>query len=162
MIGRILLAGAFSLASITAASAAESKLTLPAKPQLTLAAAQTIADAAQRYATAQGWTGSVAVVDAGGYPIVLNKMDGATAISAELAIRKGRTSALFGGPSINMEKRINDGGPALLALGVTTLAGGQPILVDKQVIGAVGVSTAVGAHDDPIAVEASHALDGKL
>jgi glc operon protein GlcG len=162
MIGRILLASAVSLASITAASAAESKLALPAKPQLTLAAAQTIADAAQRYATAQGWAASIAVVDAAGYPILVNKMDGATAISAELALRKGKTSALFGGPSINMEKRINDGSPALLALGFTTLAGGEPIIVDKQVIGAVGVSSAVGTHDDPIAVEASHALDGKL
>ncbi|WP_371928105.1 hypothetical protein [Pseudomonas sp. p106] len=38
------------------------------------------------------------------------------------------------------------------------MAGGQPIVVDGKVIGAVGVSTPVGAHDDPIslAVVVSH------
>ncbi|WP_455842923.1 heme-binding protein [Lelliottia jeotgali] len=46
----------------------------------------------------------------------------------------------------------------MLALDVTTLVGGQPIVVDGKVIGAVGVSTPVGAHDDPIslAVVMSH------
>ncbi|MEX0297211.1 hypothetical protein AAH995_28550 [Pseudomonas putida] len=38
------------------------------------------------------------------------------------------------------------------------MAGGQPIVVDGKVIGAVGVSTPVWAHDDPIsqAVVVSH------
>jgi glc operon protein GlcG len=162
MTGRFLLATAFSLALAAQAQAADGKLALPSARQLNLAAAEQIAQAADQYATQQGWTGSIAVVDTAGYPIVVRRMDGATAISAELAARKAKTSALFGVPSVNMEKRVNEGAPALLALGVTTLAGGQPIVIDGKVVGAVGVSTAVGAHDDPIASAASHALDGKL
>jgi len=60
---------------------------------------------------------------------------------------------------VNFENRVNDGHPALLALDVTTLAGGQPILVEGKVIGAVGVSTPVNAHDDPIAVAGAHAVE---
>lgn len=158
MTARIFLTAALALGIACTAQAAE-KLTLPTVKQLDLAAAERIADAADKYATEQNWVGSIAVVDAGGYPIVVRRMDGATPLSADLAVRKAKTSALLGVPSVNLENRINDNHPALLALDVTTLAGGQPIVVDGKVIGAVGVSTPVGAHDDPIASAASHVLD---
>ncbi|MFJ4353421.1 heme-binding protein [Pseudomonas sp. NPDC089428] len=156
---RFLLSAAFALGLAGTAAAADS-VALPSIKQLDLAAAERIAQAADQYAKQQGWVGSIAVVDNAGYPIVVRRMDGATAISAELAMRKAKASALIGAPSVNFENRVNDGHPALLALDVTTLAGGQPILVEGKVIGAVGVSTAVGAHDDPIAVAGAHAVDG--
>jgi len=158
MTARIFLSAALTLGMACTAHAAET-VSLPTVKQLNLVAAERIAEAADKYATSQGWVGSIAVVDAAGYPIVVRRMDGATAISADLAVRKAKTSALFGAPSVNLENRVNDGHPALLALDVTTLAGGQPIVVDGKVIGAVGVSTPVGAHDDPIASAASHVLD---
>lgn len=156
---RFLLSAAFALGLAGTAAAADS-VALPSIKQLDLAAAERIAQAADQYARQQGWVGSIAVVDNAGYPIVVRRMDGATAISADLAMRKAKASALFGAPSVNFENRVNDGHPALLALDVTTLAGGQPILVEGKVIGAVGVSTPVGAHDDPIAVAGAHAVDG--
>jgi len=159
MSARFLLSAVLALGVAGGAAAAE-KVALPSIKQLDLAAAERIAQAADLYARQQGWAGSIAVVDNAGYPIVVRRMDGATAISADLAMRKAKASALFGAPSVNFENRVNDGHPALLALDVTTLAGGQPILVDGKVIGAVGVSTAVGAHDDPISVAGAHALDG--
>lgn len=155
---RLLLSAVLALGVAGAAEAAE-QVALPSIRQLDLAAAEHIAQAADHYARQKGWVGSIAVVDNAGYPIVVRRMDGATAISAELAMRKAKASALFGAPSVNFENRVNDGHPALLALDVTTLAGGQPILVEGKVIGALGVSTAVGAHDDPIAVAGVHALD---
>ncbi|HGA2316197.1 TPA: heme-binding protein [Pseudomonas putida] len=156
---RFLLSAAFALGLAGTAAAADS-VALPSIKQLDLAAAERIAQAADQYARQQGWVGSIAVVDNAGYPIVVRRMDGATAISADLAMRKAKASALFGAPSVNFENRVNDGHPALLALEVTTLAGGQPILVEGKVIGAVGVSTPVGAHDDPIALAGAHAVDG--
>ncbi|NIE73661.1 heme-binding protein [Pantoea sp. Tr-811] len=159
MFVRLLLSATLAL-GVCAGAQAGGPVALPSTKQLDLAAAERIAQAADQYAKQQGWVGSIAVVDNAGYPIVVRRMDGATAISAELAMRKAKASALFGAPSVNFENRVNDGHPALLALDVTTLAGGQPILVEGKVIGAVGVSTAVGAHDDPIAVAGSHALEG--
>ncbi|MDR6711624.1 glc operon protein GlcG [Pseudomonas hunanensis] len=155
---RFLLSAVLAL-SVAGATEAAEKAALPSIKQLDLAAAEHIVQAADQYAKQQGWVGSIAVVDNAGYPIVVRRMDGATAISAELAMRKAKASALFGAPSVNFENRVNDGHPALLALDVTTLAGGQPITVEGKVIGAVGVSTAVGAHDDPIAVAGAHAVD---
>ena len=152
-----LLSMAMLLASGGTALAADA-VKLQTRPSLDLAAARKIVDVAEHYAAAQGWTGSIAVVDTAGYPVLVEKLDGATAISADLAIRKGKTSALLGVPSVALEGRINQDHAALLSLGLTTLGGGEPIIVDKQVIGAVGVSTPVGAHDDPIALQGAKAL----
>jgi glc operon protein GlcG len=138
---------------------------LPSKAQiltqktLSLDAAKKITAAAVVYAkekTAPG--GSIAVVDNGGNLIYLERLDGTFAASAEVAIKKAATSALFKAPSAKLENAINGGRQALITVGHTFLQGGIPIIIDGQVVGAIGVSGSASAlQDEEIAIAGSKA-----
>jgi glc operon protein GlcG len=70
------------------------------KKVLTLAAAQKMVAAAQAEAERQHLAGVIAVVDDGGWPILILRMDNAAYVaSVELAPGKARTAALFKKPS---------------------------------------------------------------
>ena len=95
----------------------------------------------------------VAVVDDGGWPILLLRMDNAAYVaSVELAPAKTRTAALFKKPSQALEDAINHGRiAAVTAHGFTEMQGGLPIVVDGQVIGGIGASFDTPEHDVQIA-----------
>lgn len=141
------------------ALAASSQPALPMKPQLTLSAARVIADAAEHDALKRGTPGSIAVVDDGGNPLLLERMDDSSVAFSNIAMGKARTAAQFRAPSKNFENAINTGRQAAITSGMLMMSGGEPIVVDGQVVGAVGISTKVPANDDQIATVASHALD---
>ena len=92
--------------------------------------------------------GAIAVVDNGGNLIYLERLDGTFAAAAEVSIKKANTAALFKAPSAKLENSINGGRQALITVGHTFLQGGIPIIVDGQVIGAIGVSGAASAQQD--------------
>jgi len=92
--------------------------------------------------------GSIAVVDAGGNLIYLERLDGTFAASAEVSIKKANTAALFKTPSSKLENSINGGRQALITVGHTFLQGGIPIVYNGEVIGAVGVSGSASAQQD--------------
>jgi len=92
--------------------------------------------------------GSIAIVDAGGNLIYLERLDGTFAASAEVSIKKANTAALFKAPSSKLENAINDGRQALITVGHTFLQGGIPIISEGQVIGAIGVSGSASAQQD--------------
>ena len=92
--------------------------------------------------------GSIAVVDAGGNLIYLEKLDGTFAASAEVSIKKANTAATFKAPSSKLENSINGGRQALITVGHTFLQGGIPILYNGEVIGAIGVSGSASAQQD--------------
>ena len=92
--------------------------------------------------------GAIAVVDAGGNLVYLEKLDNTFAAAAEVAIKKANTAALFRAPSSKLENSINGGRQALITVGHTFLQGGIPIIFDGQVIGAVGVSGSASAQQD--------------
>jgi glc operon protein GlcG len=70
----------------------------------------------------------------------------------ELAPGKARTAALFKKPSQGLEDSINNGRiAAVTAPGLVEMQGGLPIIVDGEVIGAVGASFDTPAHDVQIA-----------
>jgi glc operon protein GlcG len=116
---------------------------------LSLAGAKKIVTEAVKYAqnvNAPG--GSIAVVDAGGNLIYLEKLDGTFAAAAEVSVKKANTAATFKAPSSKLENSINGGRGALITVGHTFLQGGVPIIVDGQVIGAIGVSGSASAQQD--------------
>jgi glc operon protein GlcG len=122
------------------------------KPMLTLADVNNILAAARTEAECNGWAVAIAVVDDGGHPLGLTRLDGATAISAYIAIEKARTSALGRRESKSYEEMINGGRVAFLSVPLTaTLEGGVPIVVNGQCVGAVGVSNVQPAQDAQIA-----------
>ena len=148
MSSRIALAVLMSI-SVTPALA----LDLPTKPYLTLEAARTILTAAQAKASENGWPCVIAVVDAEGLPIVMERMDNASVLAGvDLAPGKARTAALFRRESGALEDAINGPRPAAVtAQGFVMMRGGVPITVNGTVVGAIGVSADTPDHDEQIA-----------
>lgn len=126
---------------------------------ISLEAAKKVVAEASRFAKANNAPGgAIAVVDNGGNLIYLERIDGTFAAAAEVAIKKANTAALFKAPSAKLENSINGGRQALITVGHTFLQGGIPIIIDGQVVGAIGVSGAASAQqDEEIAIAGSKA-----
>ncbi len=126
---------------------------MKSKPTLTLEDTRAIAAAAEAEATAHGWAVTLAIVDDGGHLLWLQRLDGAAPISAEIAPAKARTAALGRRESKVYEDMINGGRVSFLSAPVLhgMLEGGVPIVVEGQVIGAVGVSGVKSTEDAQIA-----------
>jgi glc operon protein GlcG len=139
--------GALSLLTQNAAAQ------LAEKKTLTLAAARKMVAAAEAEAARNHWAGVVAIVDDGGWPILIERMDHATyTASVELAPGKARTAALFKRPSQALEDAINHGRiAAVTARGFVEMQGGLPIVVDGEVIGGIGASFDTPDHDVEVA-----------
>lgn len=118
---------------------------------LTLADARVAATAAEAEARANGWAVSIAICDAGGHALWLQRMDEAPLMSAIVAPEKARTCVLSGKPSKAFEDMVNNGRFAALAMPVVPLEGGEPVVVDGRVIGAVGVSGVKAGEDARVA-----------
>ena len=119
-----------------------------------------IAAAAEAEACAQGWAVTIAICDGGAHALWLQRMDGAPLTSALVAPEKARTSAMTGKPSKANEDMVNNGRYAALAVPVLPLEGGEPIIVDGAVIGAVGVSGVKASEDAQVARAGIAALLG--
>jgi glc operon protein GlcG len=149
----------FSLLSLAFATARAGDITN--RPTLTLDGAKSVADSAIRYAHAHSAPGAaIAVVDAGGIVLYVERVDGTFQNAANISIGKARTAVLFGKPTRVFEELVNKGRYTMLALPeiapFTPLMGGVPIEIDGQVAGAIGVSGAASAaQDDEIASAAA-------
>lgn len=118
---------------------------------LSLEDARRIAAAAETEARDKGWAVSIAICDAGGHALWLQRMDGAPLMSAAVAPEKARTCVLSGKPSKVFEDMVNNGRFAALAMPVVPLEGGEPIVVNGNIIGAVGVSGVKAGEDAQVA-----------
>lgn len=116
------------------------------------------AAAAEAEAIANGWAVSIAICDAGGHALWLQRMDGAPLMSAAVAPEKARTCVLSGKPSKAFEDMVNNGRFAALAMPVVPLEGGEPIVFGGNVVGAVGVSGVKAGEDAQVARAAIAAL----
>ncbi|NBF06537.1 hypothetical protein GV819_30130 [Pseudomonas sp. Fl5BN2] len=106
------------------------------------------------------WAVSIAVVDDGGHPLALERLDGCAPISAYIATEKARTAALGRRESKAYEDMVNGGRSAFLSAPLlTSLEGGVPIRVGGQVVGAVGVSGVKSGEDAQVALAAATCLD---
>ena len=111
-----------------------------------------ILDHARAEAQSNQWVVTIAVVDDGGHPLALERLDGASPASAYIAAEKARTAALGRRPSGAYEEMINGGRAAFLSAPLAgMIEGGVPVVVDGQVIGAVGVSGVKSSQDAQIA-----------
>jgi glc operon protein GlcG len=118
------------------------------KKSLTLEGARKAIAAAVAEAKKNNATGVIAVVDDGGNLMALERIDGTFAAGAAISIGKARTAALFKKPTKVFEDVIAKGRTAMVAVDFTPLQGGIPIVVDGQVVGAIGVSGASSAQQD--------------
>lgn len=158
-----LLANAFLVvAGFGAVTGASAQVDLPVRKTLSLDAARTVIAAAVEEAKKGAGTGAIAIVDDGGNLILVERLDGTFAAGANISIGKARTSAMFRKPTKVFEDIIKGGRTPMIALpDFTPLQGGVPIIVDGQVVGAIGVSGAASAQqDEEIAIAGANGLAG--
>ncbi|VXB98983.1 heme-binding protein [Pseudomonas sp. 8O] len=111
-----------------------------------------ILQAARSEAQQQGWAVAIAVVDDGGHPLALERLDGCAPIGAYIATEKARSAAIGRRETKGYEDMVNGGRSAFLSAPlITSLEGGVPVLVDGQVVGAVGVSGVKAEQDAQVA-----------
>lgn len=129
------------------------------KKSLTLQGAKTVAAAAAAEAGSGHEGGSIAIVDDGGNLMYLERIEPTFPMGATISTEKARTAALFRKPTKILEDAIVAGRTPLLNAWSAPLSGGEPILVDGQVVGAIGVSGASSAaRDAAIALAGANAL----
>ncbi|MGJ7904437.1 GlcG/HbpS family heme-binding protein [Lysobacter sp. 1R34A] len=108
------------------------------------------------------WPLVTAIVDGGGHPVMLHKLDQAQYGSIPVAQAKAETALRFRRPTKAFEDAVAAGGLGLRLLGIdglSPLEGGLPPIVGGEVIGAIGVS---GTHSVQDAQIAQAGADGLL
>lgn len=131
----------------------------PYGPQITLEIARKVAAAAEGEAKKNSWRMAIAIVDNHGTLVFYQMLDDTQIGSANIAVEKARTSAMFRRPSKTFEDNVAGGRNAILGLpGVTPVEGGVPIIVGGKQIGAIGVSGASSAQDGIVAKAGVDAL----
>jgi glc operon protein GlcG len=149
-------------AAALVALAGEARAQTVTKQALTLEGAKEVAAAAVAEARRGNEGGSLAIVDDGGNLMYLERVEPTFPMGAHISIEKARTAALFQRPSKVLEDAIVGGRSSLLAVVPGPLQGGEPITVNGQIVGAVGVSGAASAaRDQAIALAGAAALGGK-
>jgi uncharacterized protein GlcG (DUF336 family) len=121
---------------------------------ITVDAAKKVATAAVAEARKNSFTMAVAIVDPNGTLVYFEKMDNTQNGSANIAVDKARSAALFKRPTKAFQDVVAAGGEGLriLALqGAVPVEGGIPIIVGGKIIGAVGASGGSSAQDGQVA-----------
>lgn len=109
------------------------------------AAAPALAEAVKN-----NWNMAVAIVGPSGDLIYYEKMDNTQLGSANVAIDKARSAALFKRPTKAFQDVLAGGGDGLRVLrlqGAVPVEGGIPLVMDGKIVGAIGVSGATSAQD---------------
>jgi uncharacterized protein GlcG (DUF336 family) len=126
---------------------------------LTLVDARQLIAAGERKAQDLGIPYNLAVVDAGGNLIAHVRMDGAWLGSIDIAIKKAFTSRAFDMATEDLAKMAQSGEP-LFGINSTNhqkvviFAGGMPVKLGDQIVGAVGASGGTVDQDQKV-VEAA-------
>ena len=139
-------------------------LILPTRKSLTLEAARLAMAACEAEAHKGGWKVVIAIVDEGGHPLMLHRLDGAQWSSIDTAVGKARAAVAWKRPTRLLEESVNNGRFAFLSIaqGMALLQGGVPLEIDGQVIGAIGVSGVKASDDELVALAGIHALQSAL
>ncbi|HEY5378956.1 MAG TPA: heme-binding protein [Pseudolabrys sp.] len=141
------IVGVAAIAALSSPAAAQGVLV---QKNVSLAMAQTVANAAMAQCQSMGFKVSVVVIGRDGLPIVTLRGDGSGLHTPEGADRKAYTARTYGKPSDDFAKRVQSDpayAPAMQYTRVLALGGGLPIKAGNEVIGAVGVSGSPGKDD---------------
>src|ERR671931_356642 len=115
--------------------------------------ADAVVAAALEFAKEQGYRVVVAVVDPSGELVHLRRTENAQIASSRVAVDKARTAAIFVRPSRDLEAQVSGGRLGALALhGAVALTGGVPLLVDGEVVGAIGTSGETPDEDESVSI----------
>jgi uncharacterized protein GlcG (DUF336 family) len=136
--------------------------------KLTLAEADEIVSAAQKAAQSIGKAVSVAVVDDGGFLLVVKRPDGARPLTPNIAIVKAYSAAVMQRPT-KMLKGWAEGNPGFFASlssmathPIVATEGGVTIKRDGEILGGLGIAGGTGDEDQEICDEVLAALGYQL
>jgi uncharacterized protein GlcG (DUF336 family) len=128
---------------------AAAELSVSEVPAITYEGARLAAEAAAGEAAQRGVAPVISAVDAGGALVYLVRPDDAQVASVDVTTDKARTAAIYRRPSKDFEDQASGGRPSALHLArAVPLQGGIPIMHDRYVVGAIGVSGATSADED--------------
>ena len=128
--------------------------------KLTSEGAMKILQAAIKKANEMNVPQCISVVDSGGHLLAFFRMDGAFVMSNTSSRRKAETAAAYGIPTGDIPEGID------IKLAIVTngervnLPGGLPLIIERQVVGAIGVGSGTGQQDLEVAKVGVSALDG--
>jgi uncharacterized protein GlcG (DUF336 family) len=132
--------------------------------QLSLASARKIARVCRDWAAAKGGSMSLYIINIAGEFVHMERMDGQVFNNIRTALLKAQTALRTRQPtSIRAAQLRNDpsGLPrSTMYFDLFTNAGGIPIVVDGQMIGAIGVGGGAGGGDENCAIEGLKAVFG--
>jgi len=125
--------------------------------------ARLLIDGARRQAAAIGVPMCIAVVDESGSMLAFERMNGGKIHSIQVSIDKAFTAASARRPTHELAELGQPGAPLFglnAALGgrICIVGGGIPVVVEGEVVGAVGVSSGTPAQDRECAAAAVAAL----
>jgi glc operon protein GlcG len=159
---KTILVAALMLIALSVSAQKESEKT-PAKSPVpiltygdavTLEIAKKIANAAEVFATSNQWPVAIAIVDTGGNLVLFQKLPNTQVGSIEVAIGKAKTANNFKRPTKAIEDAVAGGGVGLRMLaipGVFPLEGGELIMQNGKIVGAIGVSGVQATQDAEVA-----------
>jgi len=153
---------ALALAAPAMAQTATPPAAAPVYPpygrSVTLAEARIAVAAAQAAAVKNGWLMVVTVVEPNGALVLSEKMDGAQYGSNDVARRKAETSASFRRPTLYFQDAVKGGTLNAIFTGALAIEGGELLIVDNRIVGAIGASGGSGAQDGVVARAGAAAL----
>ena len=133
---------------------------------LTLAGARKMMETATARAEKAGYAVAVSIVDAGGHPVLIQRMDGGRFHTVHSSTTKAACAASNKRPTTS-KGAAGQALDTLHALGLalaagaerwTAMEGGYPIIFDGECVGGIGVSGATWELDDQLAREAVEAI----
>lgn len=128
--------------------------------EITLEASKKIINYGLQLAAEKKLNLSFAITDRSGALLAFARMDDASLVTIEVAIQKARTAALLKSPSKVFEDFVNNGQPSMATTpGILPLQGGVPIIINNEIVGAVGVSGSSGENDNAMAKELANYLN---
>lgn len=145
-----LAAGAIALGSATLAQSVPAQFVVSGKAAeqiqdfttINLATAERIAETCEKLAAAEGVAISMYVLDNDGNHVYMDRMDGQGYLNITTAEMKARTALMQRAPSkVVMNQVLQNPNAELqrIQLGMFPNSGGLPVVVNKQMIGAIGI-----------------------
>lgn len=120
--------------------------------ELTLVATQQIIQKGIEIALEKKLNLAIAVTDKSGILINFIRMDSASLVTIDVAIKKAKSAAYLNAPSKLFEDFVNEGLTSMLSTpNILPLQGGMPIYYENNLIGAIGISGSDGDTDQLIA-----------
>ena len=135
---------------------------LPYGAPISLALAKEIMAGAEREALANHWPMAIAIVDSTAHLVLFQRLDQTQLGSMDVAVAKAMTAVKFRRATKIFEDAMAAGGAGLRLStmpGVAALEGGVPIVVQGQVVGAIGVSGMLSSQDAQVAAAGLAAIE---